>query len=214
MKRWFYVLTLLVLLGACAVEAKEARNVQETFEIKTGQIIRVDISVAELEIEATDRKDVAVDLTVRCRWHFSDCDEALKDLEIASRTSSRRLTLELSGIGSWRSSLIGVEGTIQIPKSSPLEIEMGVADLEISGVQQDLRVDLGVGKLEIFFPESDIGEAFVDVGVGQLRFLGFGERLNSRRSFLVGNEVHWADGDGEAEIDIEVGVGEVTIRLE
>jgi len=214
MKRWCYVLVLPALLCACVVEAHETRDIEEIVELEAGQVVRVEVSVAELQIEATDRSDVAVELTVRCRWHFNDCDDALEDLEIASRSSSRRLTLELAGLHRWHSSLMAVEGTIQVPRSSPLEVKMGVAELEITGVQQDLSVDIGVGKLEVRLPEAKIGEAFVDVGVGQIRFLGGGEHLSDRRSFLVGNEVHWSDGAGDAEVDIEVGVGEVMVRLE
>ena len=91
---------------------------------------------------------------------------------------------------------------------------MGVADLDIRGVEQDLRVDLGVGQLDLRLPEANFGEAFVDVGVGKVRFLGAGAPRDDRRSFLIGSEVHWSDGEGKAELDIEVGVGEVKVRLE
>ena len=91
---------------------------------------------------------------------------------------------------------------------------MGVADLEIRGVERDLRVDLGVGKVDLRVPGAKVGEAFVDVGIGKVRFDGGEKPEDDRRTFLIGNEVHWTDGGGEAEIEIEVGVGEVRVRLE
>ena len=214
MKRWYSVLVLSALLCACVVEAGETRDIETVVELETGQVIRIDISVAELSIEATDRADIGIDLTVGCRWHFNNCDDALEDLEIASRSSSRRLTLELTGLRRWHGSLMEIEGTIEIPRSSALEVKMGVADLRIRGVEQDLRIDLGVGELDLRLPEASFGEAFVDVGIGKVRFLGAGEPHDDRRSYLVGNEVHWSDGAGQAELDIEVGVGEVQVRLE
>ena len=214
MRRWFSVLALSTPLLVGNAEARETRDIQETFEVSGGQIIRIDIPVAELRIEATDRDDVAVDLSVRCRWNIRDCEDALEDLKMASRSSSRRLTLELEGLRTWRTSFLDVEGSIEIPLSSALEVKMGVADLEIRGVERDLSVELGVGELDIRLPKVSLAEAFVDVGIGKIRFLGNGDLQDDRRSHLVGNELHWADGAGEAELDIEVGVGEVKVRLE
>jgi len=214
MKRWHSVLALSVFLCACVVEAGETRDLEEIVELEVGQIIRIDIPVAELRVEATERTDIGIELTVRCRWQINDCDDALEDLEITSRSTSRRLTLELTGFRRWQGSLIAVEGTIEVPRSSALEIKMGVADLEIRGVEQDLRVDVGVGELDLRLPEAKLGEAFIDVGIGKVRFFGGGKREEDRRSFLIGNELHWTDGAGKAELDIEVGVGEVRVRLE
>ena len=91
---------------------------------------------------------------------------------------------------------------------------MGVADLEITGQKEDLRVDIGVGKVRVRLPKESVGEAFIDVGIGQVRVLGSDGQPDQRRSFLVGTDVHWDDGPGKAELDIEVGVGEVTVRLD
>lgn len=214
MKRYLFAFLLPFVLGACLAQARESKSIGETLELEVGQVVRIDFPVAELEIEAADQTDVVIELTLRCRWSFSSCDDALEDLELVSRASTRRLTLGLAGVSRWKNSMIGVEGTIRIPQTSPLEVKMGVARIEISGVQRDLRVDLGVGDLDIRLPEASVGEAFVDVGVGQIHFFGSGNKLDGHRSFLVGNEIHWSDGAGDAAIDIEVGVGDVTVRLE
>lgn len=207
-----------VILGAVlcsgALEARQSRDLEETFAVEPGQTIRLDIPVAELRIEATDRDDILIEMTAECRWHLADCDSALEDLEVSSRSSSRRLTLEWTGSRSWHNSLINLEGTIELPRSSALEVKMGVADLEIRGVVRDLRVDVGVGKVDLRLSGTKIGEAFIDVGIGKVRFDGAEKPDDDRRAFLVGNEVHWTDGAGEAEIEIDVGVGEVRVRLE
>jgi len=202
------------LLCVGIAQARDTREIEKTIELETGQTIRIDIPVAELRIEATERRDIGIELTVRCRWQIGDCEDALAELDVSSRSSSRRLTLELTGQRRWHTSLIGVEGTIQIPRTSALEVKMGVADLDIRDVERDLRVDLGVGQVDLRLPEAKIGEVFVDVGIGRAHFLGGGKPQDERRSFLVGNEIHWADGLGESELEIDVGVGEVRIRLE
>jgi len=214
MRRLPLALILPVLFCACIAEAVEVRDLEGTFKVEPGKTVRIDISVAEIEIEAADRADVAIELTVRCRWSLSECEDAIEDMEIASRSSSRRLTLEVTGQKRWHSSMMELEGTILVPRSSPLEVKMGVADLDITGVEKDMRVDLGVGRVRVRAPEEKLGEVFIDVGVGQVKLSGPNARLDGRRSFLVGTEVHWNEGAGKAEFDIEVGVGEVTVRLE
>ena len=214
MMRSSTVMVLSLVLGSHLVQAADKRTIEETFAAAAGQTVRIEIPVAELEIEATERDDVAVELRVRCRWQLNECDAAMDRLELDSRTSSRRLTLELIGHSSWKSSILQVDGLIQVPATSPLEVKMGVADLEITGQRQDLRVDIGVGKVRARLPKESVGEAFIDVGIGQVRVLGSDGQPDERRSFLVGTDVHWDDGPGKSELDIEVGVGEVTVRLD
>lgn len=209
-----YLLIPAAIFSAAVLEAGESRSLEETLAVEPGQTVRIEIPVAELEIEATKREDVAVELRVSCRWQLRECEDAVERLEIESRTSSRRLTLELIGHSSWRSSIVQVEGLIQIPRTSPLEVKMGVAELDITGLEKDLSIDIGVGQVRARLPKSSVGEAFIDVGVGQVRVLGSDGQPDTRRSFLVGTDVHWDDGPGKAELDIEVGVGEVTVRLE
>lgn len=203
-----------VFLPVVAFGASDSRELSQTFPVEPGQPIRIEIPVAELEIVAADRADLAVELNARCRWQLQECSKALEELELATRSSSRRLTLELLGHSSWRSSILDVEGSIEVPRSSPLHVEMGVADLTLEDFEQDLRVEVGVGKVEARLPKAGYGEALIDVGIGQARFLGADGQPDENRSFLVGTDVHWAEGSGKAEIDIEVGVGEVTVRLQ
>lgn len=214
MKHTFLLLTLGAALSLSVAEASERRSIAETFAIQPGQTVRVEMAVADLEIEATDRTDVSVELQVRCRWQIRECESAIEQLELDSRASSRRLTIELIGHSSWRSSILEVEGLIEIPRTSPLDVKMGVAELDISGQREDLRIDIGVGRVRARMAKGSIGEAFIDVGIGQVRVLGADGQPDERRSLLMGTDVRWDDGPGKSELDIEVGVGEVTVRLD
>ena len=96
----------------------------------------------------------------------------------------------------------------------PLEIDLGMGSLEISGPESDLWVDMGVGKVEAWLPRETVGLVSLNVGVGKAELFGAGPRVESRRSFLVGGEAYWDDGPGRARIHIDLGVGEIAVRLE
>lgn len=214
MTKWYVVPILLLTVFCPALTASERREISEQFEIAEGQKLRIDFPVGELEIEAGDRTQVEAELTVRCRWNLADCRHAVEQIELVSRSTSRRVTLELSGLSRWHGTTLDIEGMILVPKNTPLEVEMGVAELDITGVETDLRIDVGVGKVRVSMPEAQISRALLDVSVGEVELLGAPGRATGRRSFLVGNEVHWDDGPGQARVDIEVGVGEITLWLD
>ncbi len=207
-------LLALLLLCAGAADAMTERQLENTFTLDEDQILRIEISVARLEIRATDRRDVHVDLGVRCRWQLADCEDAVEDMEILPSASSRRLTLELTGFSPWYSPLIEVEGTIEIPVDSRLEVEMGVADLRILDIENHARIDLDIGELRLRMPASALGEALIDVGIGRAEISGTDLAIGRQRSHLLGNRIRWDDGPGSAEIEIELGIGEASVRLE
>jgi len=204
---------MLTLLPAAPI-ASEVREISQQFEIADGQKLRIEIPVGDVEVETGDGGQVEAELTIRCRWKIADCRHAVEQLELVERSTARRLTIELSGLPRWQGTTLDIEGTILVPKTTPLEVEMGVAELDITGIKSDLRVDVGVGKVRVWIPEAQISRAFLDVGVGEVELLGAEGQTSGRRSFLVGSEVHWDDGPGEARVDIELGGGEITLWLE
>jgi len=214
MTKWLLVPILLLTLSPTALQASEVREISQKFEVAEGQKLRIDIPVGEVEIEAGDRAQVEAELTVRCRWNLADCRHAVEQLELVERSTSRRVTIELSGLPRWHGTTLDIEGIILVPKNTPLEVKMGVAKLDITGVEKDLRIDVGVGKVRVWMPEAQIGRALLDVGVGEVELLGAPGQASGRRSFLVGSEIHWDDGPGQARVDIEVGVGEITLWLD
>jgi hypothetical protein len=114
------IATLLLLVGTATAGATDRRTIAEKLSVDPGQRVRIEIPVAELEIVATDGQEVTVELRVRCRWEISECSEVIKRLELESRSSARRRTIELIGHSSWKSSILQVEGVIEVPRSSPL----------------------------------------------------------------------------------------------
>ena len=188
-------------------------EITKNFEVETGQKVRLHLPVADLRLEVGEGKEIKADLLVRCRWE-QHCDEILSAVDLTSSTTSRRLVVELQGLSQWQSARVEVEGTIVVPRSADLEVEIGVGEVKIYGVERSLRVDMGVGKVKIWQSPDAVKAISLEVNVGEAAILGGAEDASDRRSFLVGSEVFWDKGPGEARIDVDVGVGEVALWLE
>lgn len=208
------LLAVGLVLPTGGLGAAEMREVSSEFEVGEGQIIRIEIPVADIEIEAADRKSVQAELTLRCRWQLDDCRKTLEEAELVSRTSSRRLVVELTGVTKWRSSQLDVDARLLVPRSAALEVEMGVGEVDILGVEKDLRVEVGVGEINVWIRRDKVGRVALDAGVGQVELTGEDHTAHERRPFFLGSEAHWQEGTGEARLDIEVGVGTISVWLE
>ena len=205
---------LMFLAASTVAHGAERRELSRDVVVGTDQTVRIEIPVGEIRVEAVDGATLTADLTLECRWARDDCHRVLDDVELEVRSSERRLRIELSGLPRWHKSKLEVEGTVTVPRSAPLEIDMAVGELEIRGTEGDLWIDMGVGEVDAHVPVQAVGLVSLDVGVGEASLFGAGSRIQGRRSMLVGSEVFWDDGAGSARIHIDLGVGEITLHLE
>jgi len=185
----------------------------KTFEIEPGQKVRLHLPVADLRVEVADGNQIKADLLVSCRWQ-QKCAEVLSDVDLVSSSTSRRFVVELHGLSQWQSVKVEVEGTLVVPRTADLELEIGVGDVKIYGVERNLRVDMGVGKVKIWQPPATVKAISLEVNVGEAAILGSLDDVSDRRPFLVGSEVFWDKGPGDTRVEVEVGVGEVSLWLD
>jgi hypothetical protein len=90
---------------------------------------------------------------------------------------------------------------------------MGVGELEVAGVDDDLSIDLGVGEVDVSVPEARFRSVDLDAGIGEASLRLPEGRYQGRRSFLIGSELDWHEGRGQAALVVDLGVGEVEVRL-
>ena len=215
MKRWMVLLIACAALAPATHAGDKAREISRTFALEAGQTLRLDLSVGEMRIEGADVDKVEAELRIECRWgNDEDCERLLEKVDLDSRTTSRRLIIEIESDSSWRKTKLEIEGEFRVPRGVTLEVDMGVGDLTIEGVETDLSADLGCGELSIRIPAAKVRSVAIDAGVGEAKLLGAGTFVKGRRSMLVGSEVFWDQGKGEARVRADVGVGEATVYLE
>jgi hypothetical protein len=210
---------ILVLLAAglamsAPAPADNDRTLTGSFSLEPDQALRLELPTAELRVEASEGNKARLELRFQCRWENRECTEALEDLGLDAEASPRRVLLTVEGLSNWKKGMIEAEGFLSLPPGAPLDLDVGVGDLEIEGLTADQRIDLGVGEVTVRVPKTAVASVELDAGVGEAEIFGADGRIEGRRSMLVGSEAYWSEGPGEARIRVEVGVGEISVWLE
>jgi hypothetical protein len=202
-----------VLLAALPAAADEVvQTLERQVSAANASRIHLDFPVGELKVEVGSGREVEVHVELECdSLRKTRCVEAAKKVELVV-SSGDRINVELKG---WpKSGDRGLEGNfrVTVPRDLPLNAELGVGNMTITGLEADLNANLGVGDIMVVMPESAVGEVHVDTGVGDANLLAGGNSIEG--SGFVGKELDWTKGAGKAEVEIDCGVGEARVRLE
>jgi hypothetical protein len=202
------------LLGSLPAAADEVvRTLDRQFSAADLSGIHLDFPVGGMEVEAGTGRQVRVQLKLECdSARQSRCVEAAKGIEVVAGKSGDRLHVQLKG---WPK--VGTRGleahyVVSVPRDLALRAELGVGEMRISGLENDLDADVGVGEITVKMAESTVASVSVDTGVGDANLFAQGRRWES--SGLVSRELKWHEGHGKAAINVDCGVGEAEVRLD
>ena len=222
------VVALLCLISAAGLRASDSP--QPTFHdaitvteeapllipVDFGQAVWVDFSIGELEISAAETDQVRTELRVRCRNLSPErCDSYSRRLQLVAETRGDRVAVRLEGLSARKARKLEVDGRIVVPRWAPLEVRMGIGDLEIdTSGEKDLTVAMRIGDLKIRVPRQRFSSVDLSVGIGDAGIRGGGVDVEAKRRKLLGARARWASGDGEAHIAAHLGIGDVGVVLE
>ena len=217
MKLAITLATLAALAGPVATAAPSRAAMLVTdphdFPVTEKHRVRLEFPVGELRVIPSDESRVRFDIKVRCR-HASDerCAELADQLILDSDDTGGTLNLRLHKLPHWNNHGMTVIGTLAVPRALAVDIEMGVGELTISGIEGDLDVQLGVGDAEVRALRAHAGHVSVDTGIGDADIRGGGSGTRSRG--FIGSHAVWDEGQGRASVRLHVGVGDASVRLE
>jgi hypothetical protein len=201
------------VLAALPVRATVLETEPRTFPIAAHQRVRLEFPVGELKVIPTDESRVRFDLRVRCRGRSDErCEELANRLVLDSDDEGSTLHLKLQKYPKWGNHGMTVMGELRVPRSLAVQIEMGVGELDIDGIEGDLDVELGVGEAAIRAPKAHAGRVSVETGIGDASIRGGGSDTESRG--FIGSHATWSAGSGRSAVRLHVGVGEGSVRLE
>ncbi len=201
------------LATANASFATELATEPHVFPVTAKHRVHLEFPVGELRVIPSDEARVRFDLRVRCKGRSDDrCEELANRLVLESDDTGGTLHLKLEKYPKWHTKGLTVIGELHVPRALAVDVEMGVGELDIEGLEGDLDVNLGVGEADIRVPRMRANHVSVEAGVGEASIRGGG--TNTRTSGFVGSHATWTGGEGRASVRLHVGVGEAAVRLD
>ncbi len=214
-------LPALLLLAGTAAPALADRDVvvneeSKSFPLEDARTLRLDVSVGELHVEVGEGNQIEAHLKLRCERDQRRCRDRASRMMLVPTHGGDDLRLKVAGYDREERRGIHrpeVDLRIIMPAALSLQVDMGVGELEIDGVEGDVTVDLGVGEAEIVMREDVVRSVAIDVGVGEAEMRPRREQVHHSGFLFLGNEIDWRDGTGRSRVVLDVGVGEGTVRL-
>ncbi len=216
----YQTLVLAVASMAVALTAGPAaadtviRTIERSFDVTEEHVVVLDVPIGEIHVEPGSRGRVEVEVIVSCGSRSSRCRERAEEVELDDSLRRRSLSLEISGQSNKLTSRPSLEVHLRLPAASGLEIDLGVGEIDVSGLRGDLEIDLGVGEVRISADEDVIGSVELAAGVGDVDLRPRRSSQSDSGFLFLGNELYWGDGPGEAHLSVDVGVGDAQVTLE
>ncbi len=203
--------TIFTFIAICSLAfsssalAASAKRIERS--IDAGDLTHVDfeVSVAEMDIEIYNGDQIELDISLeadRGWWFFGRKDIDDVDVFVDIRGDSVEIILDEDNVEQdWR---------VRIPAHLAVSMEIGVGDVDIEGLDNDLLMEMGVGAIQVTVADIDFDTIHVQTGVGDSSLRGFGRGIDNERNF-VGADSYYR-GEGEHQISIELGVGDAEVR--
>jgi predicted membrane protein len=181
-----------------------------------GQAVLVNFSIGELEISSADTGQVHTQLTVRCRNLSPErCVSYRERLQLVAETRDDQVSVRLAGLSVRKMRKLEVDGRIVVPRWAPLEVRMGIGELniDVSG-EANLGVRMRIGDLKIHVAEKQVSTVDLSVGIGDAGISGEVVDVETTRRKLLGARARWESGNGDVHIAAHLGIGDVGVVLE
>src|SRR6185436_12643367 len=202
--------TLLLLAGlaAPALGSRDevVRSESKTFNVEGAHRLKIDVSVGEVHVQGGgDRIEARLEVT--CNAGSMRCRERAASLRLEPTRSGEDVSLKMRGYdrdGKRGINHPQVDLHLTVPASLGVLVDMGVGELEISGIEGDVTVDLGVGEARVDVPESAVKSVSLDVGIGEAHLSPRQTESHHSGFLFLGNEVDWREGSGRSRVAVDV----------
>ncbi|MCP3956700.1 MAG: hypothetical protein GY719_02490 [bacterium] len=180
-----------------------------------GQGVHIAFGIGELEIEATDAAEIQTDVRVDCKQLDPErCQRYAQRLRLEPRTKDGVVQVRLVGLRRSQRRKLGIEGRITVPRWAPLRVDLGIGDVEIHAGDEDLAVRMKIGDLTVHAPREAVASVAVATRIGDASVHGGGVDADERRPMLIGARSRWDGGEGDAVIDVGLKIGDAQVVLE
>ncbi|HYG63579.1 MAG TPA: hypothetical protein VEL74_13440 [Thermoanaerobaculia bacterium] len=202
-----------VLVSTLPLSADETiRTLNERYAAGDVKSLYLDVPVGEVVVQGGGASQVTVEVELECDSDRSRCAELAKAVRLQGGKKGDRLQVELDNWPKGNGQGLQANVRVTMPRDLALQTDLGVGELRISGIEQDVNADVGVGEVSVTMPESAVRSVNLDSGVGDATLRTSEKRIQG--SGMVGKELKWNKGTGSADVRVDCGVGEIGVSLQ
>lgn len=203
------------LLPAPTAEAKELveiRRIEQNYVPAESRAVRLDMSFGDIVVKGADREDIGIEIVLSCPSGRDQdkCRSRAERLVLEARNRTKHLALRLRRTPRARFHGIRADMVVEIPKDHNVEVDVRAGSVEISGLANDMEVDVGTGDTTIWYPQSAVGRVKATVVAGSAKLWESNDNLVEAtgwpRSFTFSS-------NGQGDVEVDTGTGDVAVRL-
>jgi hypothetical protein len=169
----------------------------DTREFAAGGMLRVRMSVGDLQIRRGDDDKIRLSYTVK-----SHSERNVKDARVDFDVRGNDATIEFHSPYSGNTNF---DVELEIPRNTNLDIHEKVGDMTVENIEGDKDLDLGVGDIRVEHEPSTYRLIRASAGIGDVN-----SDLSGETSGWLGKTLRY-HGDGKYELRAHVGVGDITL---
>ncbi|QQX79205.1 hypothetical protein JK628_16825 [Shewanella sp. KX20019] len=199
-------LALILALASTSAVAESTRTLNQSY-VYSGQRVSLDMEIGSAKFFATDSSEIKIEVVVEgadTSWLFFWGDTDLGAVAIESNVTATEISLMLS-----EQDNIEQQWIVYLPKQAALSLEVGIGDIEVTGLSNDIEIALGIGSARVEH-QASFSSIDLDSGVGDVSISEQGKHLAVEER-LVAQSYSSKDLSGEAALSVDVGVGEIVV---
>lgn len=225
LRLWFFfrcamMLTGVVMLSSACVSTGPSEGGEPAgpdriieHELTGVRDVVLEFPVGEVEISPAPSDLLHVEMEISCDLSKKSCLKLANKVVLEAKHSGDRLTVGPNTRSRFAYRKVHVNYLVRIPDGVALELALGFGSAKVRNLQNDLRIAMSAGEIDVEAPEHATRNVWLDANIGEATLLVAEGKKDSRSRLVVGEEVDWREGAGRHDINVDVGAGEITVRL-
>lgn len=204
---------LLLSAGATRADSQPTTSRSAEVELPADARLHIDVPVGVLRLVGAESTTLKAVMDLDCDASEQRCERLADEARFDVETDGRDVYLRVmpGGMNDYNDLQLTVR--IDVPAVESLALQFGAGELEMRDVRACTSLRMFAGEAQIYSASDLIGEARLDVSVGEALLYLDNRTLEGDRSFLVGSKVKWSEGRGSCALEARLRFGELVAHL-
>ncbi|WP_337878848.1 hypothetical protein [Rheinheimera sp.] len=182
-------------------------QLQQQLDSKNLQHFELDVAVGEVDIRVVEGTEISLDVELEPdnNWLGFGADLSAAKIDVRQQGDTVKIRIELDDDDD-----VEQNWTVRLPAHLSLALDLGVGSVEVEGLRQNGKVDVGVGDVDFALDTRLYQQIELDAGVGDTAIRGGAGRYQTERAMVTSNSK--LTGSGTLRLNANVGVGDIKVN--